>query len=209
MKLLDLTGHRFGRLVAQTPTRFPRGLTGWICICDCGITKAVRTSDLRHTATRSCGCLLKENGGRNKTHGHTSNYSVSVEYKTWQSAKDRCHNPKSLTFAAYGGRGINVCNEWRNSFSTFFKDLGPRPDDFTLERIDVDGDYSPENCRWASRLTQANNKRTSIKVLYEGEFISLAELARRCNVNYNTLQRLCKYRKVDPVETANRLPKKC
>lgn len=163
-KLIDLTGQRFGRLtvIEKSPSR--RGdKTWWSCKCDCGSTLEVWSVYLRNGTTKSCGCLNREmcsarlkayrkrNGadGRSKTRLHS----------IWAGMKERCLSPGSHAYALYGGRGITVCDEWRNSFEAF-RDWALThgySEDLSIDRIDVDGDYCPENCRWADAITQSNN----------------------------------------------------
>jgi hypothetical protein len=154
----DIRNQRFDRLVAisyVTPER-------WLCICDCGTSKVVIGSDLRRGKIRSCGCILRElkkTGDLRRTHGASN----TPEYRTWSSMINRCNNPKTSYFHRYGGRGIAVCSRWRESFENFFVDMGTRPPGKTIDRIRVDGNYEPSNCRWATALEQAAN--TSVAVM--------------------------------------------
>lgn len=151
------TGDRVGRLVLL-------GISGksknnsfmWLCLCDCGNTKEVISSSLNSGLTQSCGCLYEEfDGIRGRTHG----LAGRSEYSNWSSMKARCYNAKSQYYYLYGGRGIKVCDRWVNSFGNFLEDMGDKPEGMSLDRINPDGDYTPDNCRWVDNKTQAFNKR--------------------------------------------------
>lgn len=172
----DLTGQRFGRWTVLHFQDTARKMTRWACRCDCGREVIVLGNSLRRRLSVSCGCSRWKHGRR------TVN-----EYKAWHAARSRCTNPSNEHWAEYGGRGITMCERWQQSFDEFFRDMGPRPDGLSLDRIDNDGPYSPENCRWASQLTQQSNRRTTLTATHNGETLTIKEWARRSGERYRTL----------------------
>lgn len=144
----------------------------WLCKCDCGRYFIASGKNLRTGKTLSCGCFRKEaSSNRNSTH-HMSKDRL---YHIWLSIKARCHNPKLRSYKDYGGRGITVCDEWKYNFENFEKWANENgySDDLSIDRIDVNGNYEPSNCRWADILTQANNKRNNVYISYKGDTLTL------------------------------------
>jgi hypothetical protein len=193
---VDITGKRFGRLVARWVAGSSDAGREWMCECDCGNGVVVRLGSLRQGLTRSCGCYDREVKGRllrerSTTHG----LSGTAEYKVWRGILRRCLNTHEKSYPRYGGRGITVCDRWRTSFENFLADMGPRPSaEHSIERENNDGPYSPENCRWATRLEQAANKRTKSDARYLtafGRTQTLAQWSRETGIGPRTIaQRL-------------------
>jgi hypothetical protein len=158
---IELTGRVFGRLtVIGLAGRSPGRQALWLCSCGCGSETVVLGQNLRRGHTRSCGCGI---GGVQK-HGHARGHVrlPTREYRSWQSMKDRCLNPNAPKFRHWGGRGITVCDRWL-SFEAFLSDMGPRPLNTSLDRVDNDGNYEPGNCRWASAAQQNANRRRRVQ----------------------------------------------
>lgn len=164
-----------------------KGMAAWLCKCDCGTTKTVIGNNLRQGHVVSCGCYQKEvavrNGLATKRHGETR----TATYKTWISMKARCLNPSDQAYDNYGGRGITVCERWINSYELFVEDMGKRPSGASIERINVDGNYEPTNCIWATQKQQNRNKRCTIRVAYKGVEVPLIEAAERSGIPYRVL----------------------
>lgn len=185
-KFIDLTGVRFGRLVAKERVRHPSGLTFWLCRCDCGNESVVRACGLRSGHTKSCGCFNRQVAEERRTkHG----LSRTPEYKVWLNIKDRCCNENSQEFHNYGARGICICDRWIHSFENFLEDMGARPSRLhSIDRIDNDGDYTQSNCRWATPKEQNNNQRRTRFFSFAGETLPRAVWAQRMGMKYQTLQ---------------------
>lgn len=157
----DLTGQRFGRFVVVAQDANRCGRVHWLVRCDCGQERSVSTAHLNGGKSRSCGCLQRDRASETKTkHGLTRGRSKPPLWWTWQQMIQRCTNPNNHAWRYYGGRGITVCDRWRNDFLAFVKDVGPKPSaHHSIDRIDNDGCYEPRNVRWATKLEQCLNQR--------------------------------------------------
>jgi hypothetical protein len=179
---IDLTGQRYGKFVVLSRCENNKyGRAVWLCKCDCGNIKQVAAADLRKGNTKSCGCLKVARAVETNT---THEKSTTRLYKVWAGIKRRCYNTHEQNYFKYGGRGIIVCEEWQ-SFEPFYEwamSHGYR-DDLTIDRIDVNGNYEPSNCRWATAKEQANNRRNSHLITYNGETHTMTEWGEIVGIN--------------------------
>ena len=182
-------GNRFGRLTVESFSE-RIGLNGGlraICLCDCGTRIETAVSSLRRNQTVSCGCVTRENaarlGGSSKTHG----MSKTRTYNIWSKIKSRVENKNDPSWPDYGGRGIRLCQEW-GRFESFLSDMGVAPDGFMIDRINVNGNYEKENCRWVPAEVSSDNKRCSRLVSFQGKVISIEKAARMVGIPAATLR---------------------
>lgn len=203
-KKLNLTGKLFGRLlvISEAPREEKYRWVLWRCKCECGNEHIVKTQALMNGSTRSCGCLFldtaRAKGRAKRTHGATNTRT----YNKWVAMKGRCSNENNQKFKNYGGRGIKVCERWANSFSNFLADMGEAPEGMSLDRIDPNGDYTPENCRWATQKTQQNNRTNNVILQVDGKRMTLSEAARHVGITPDMLQQRLK--RGDPLDYALR-----
>lgn len=189
-KLIDLTGQRFGRLTVLSRAENRGKSVYWNCVCDCGSSVTVRASGLRRGTCQSCGCLHKErvalaSSKANRTHGR----SKTRLYHIWKGLFTRCYNPNSPAYAWYGGRGIGVCDAWSKDYMPFYEwsMASGYNDTLTIDRINNDEGYCPENCRWVDMKEQSRNKRSNVNIAYRGETKTLTEWAEELGISPSTL----------------------
>ena len=195
-KFLDLTGQRFGKL---TVIKFSKDVQSgnrkrkyWLCQCDCGNTKEVRTDSLTSGNVKSCGCLHIENSYKNLTDKYRFKPKYEIQnkrlYHIWNGMKHRCYNLEDKKYYRYGGRGISICDEWLNfdNFAKWSLNNG-YADNLSIDRINNDGNYEPSNCRWTNNKQQCRNRRTNIKTQYNGKEMTLIEISEITNIPYVTL----------------------
>lgn len=190
-KAIDLTGRRYGRLVAieQVKNKKDKHHAFWKCQCDCGNSIVARKDSLEAGNTKSCGCLSTEHGWQR--HG----YSYEKIYGIFQNMKDRCYNPNSRAYHLYGGRGIKICDEWLEDIEKFIEwsyengyENGKTRNEQSIDRIDVNGNYEPSNCRWVDKDVQNYNKRCTRKVVINEEEKTLFDLHKEYGISITTLR---------------------
>lgn len=191
---IDISGKRFGRWVVLRRVPSQNARTVWECRCRCGTVAVVGSKELRNRQSRSCGCLKRDIvAKRNTIHGNSKRSGYSREYRAWQAAKTRCYNSHSAHYQNYGGRGIVMCDRWLHSFANFLSDMGRCPPGYSIDRIDNDGPYSPDNCRWTNYVEQRRNQRPHKRptnthlVTYQGSIHSVSEWARLLKIPVATL----------------------
>jgi len=183
-KPIDILGQRFGKLtvVQMTERQNQKQSCMWLCQCDCGGNKVVPSHHLRQGLVTHCGCTRHVTHFKSGTHFKTK----TPVYRAWRGIKERCKNPHDKRWGYYGGRGITVCDRW-SSFENFYADMGDPPPGTSLDRIDNNGPYSPENCRWATSKQQQRNKRNNRIVSYNGESLPISEWCEKLSIGYQVL----------------------
>lgn len=180
---VDIAGERFGKWVAISlhPVRKNKR-TLWLCRCDCGTEKAVLTCHLVSGRSKAClSCKPKGEASPRFKHGSTKH----PLYYSWRNMLDRCRNPNNEDWHLYGGKGVTVCAAWAKDFLKFVEDMGPKPTSpHSIDRIDSNGNYEPQNCRWATAKQQARNMSRNRHVEHRGDTVTLAEACERTGVNY-------------------------
>lgn len=174
-------GQKFGRLTALgVAGRSKDGHVTWTLSCECGNQVIRQSNNLRLQRAHSCGCAASD---LHTKHGGKIRGVMTPEYSSWCSMVKRCYSPTDKDYHRYGERGVSVCENWRGDFAAFLADMGERPPGTTLDRWpDANGDYSPENCRWATPKEQARNRRNTTRVLVNGKSVALAEIAEQMGI---------------------------
>lgn len=187
---LDISGQKFGRLLAVEYVGSRRNRRRWRCVCDCGAEVVVYASSLKLGETKSCGCLRRDRSREWSKTLHKMNVktglSRSSTYQIWRSMKRRCSDQAHRDFHLYGGRGISVCERWL-SFESFLADMGERPAAMSIDRTDQNGHYEPGNCRWATPIEQQNNMRSNRLVDYNGQKHTVSQWSRITGIGRITL----------------------
>lgn len=185
--LKNIKGQRFGKLIVLERAENRIRESGrqdvvWVCKCDCGNSKNIRSTYLLQGLTKSCGCIAIE---KVKNLNLSHNMCQTKEYKAWSKLKSRCYTKTDNKYYAYGARGIKVCDRWLESFENFYKDMGDAPTKkHSIDRINVNGNYEPLNCRWATNKEQSNNKTTNVYVEYKGVKYTLKTLSEHLDIPY-------------------------
>lgn len=189
---IDITGERYGRLLVIGPFKTEGKRRRWLCRCDCGTECFIALYHLRGGRTVSCGCRLREiQTSGQATHGHARGGSLTTTYRCWTAIQQRCHNLNNVGYADYGGRGIRMCDRWRNSFQAFLADMGAKPAGHQIDRIDSDGNYEPDNCRWVTPRVNNRNRRSVRWIEFEGRTQTLTDWAAELGISAGALfQRL-------------------
>ena len=198
----DLTGQKYGRLtVLSYAGKNKRGRTLWTCRCECGATSIHMANSLRNGHAKSCspGCGHVKHGCCRRNKNRTP------EYTCWNHLFDRCDNPNNPQYRDYGGRGIDICDRWRKSFVNFFADMGPRPSPkYEIDRIDNNGNYEPNNCRWVTRHQQARNRSDNRMFTHDGLTLCITDWAERVGMSHGGMSYRLKHW---PLEKALTIPK--
>jgi hypothetical protein len=186
---VDVSGKKFGRWKALKLQKISKtGVSYYECLCECGAVRVVARNNLASGMSRSCGCLKRESTIKyNKENKVTHGLAKTKALYIWQQMLHRCYLEKNSHYKSYGGRGIKVCKRWHDP-TNFFEDMGEPLKGMSLDRIDNNKGYYKENCRWATREDQANNKRTNRIITVNGENLTMAQAARKYSISYDKLK---------------------
>lgn len=191
-EFLDLTGRTYGKLTVlkleEKRKSGKRYRYYWECLCECGGKHKVRTDGLTSGNVLSCGCLKREQDKKNLTANHSHRLSGSRLWHTYYGILSRCYDKRDKSYERYGGRGIKVCKEWRDSFESFvsWSMSSGYNDKLTIDRINNNGNYEPKNCKWSDDKEQARNRRSNSMIKLNGELMTLVELSEKMNIPYGT-----------------------
>lgn len=188
-KIKDLTGKKFGMLTVIGLQDTDSRKTYWVCQCDCGNIKVVRSDSLQSGAIRSCGCMKKAQEKINLTKHHSHKMSGTRIYHIWRGMKDRCYNVHSPNYYRWGGRGITICDEWKDNFSVFYSWAMENgySENLTIDRIDNNGNYEPSNCRWATIEEQSRNRKSNVVIQIGNSKRTLKEWCEIFELEYGTI----------------------
>lgn len=186
-KIVNMKGKRFGKFTVIEFAGSKDGYALWKCVCDCGKEKIIRGSGLRSGNTVSCGCWRKEITSSVLTKHGMANSRL---YTIWSNMKARCFKQSNTEYCYYGGRGITICDEWKDDFQSFYDwaMANGYKEHLTIDRIDVNGDYSPENCRWVDMKVQSNNRRSNHIIEFNGESHNVKQWSEILGINENTIR---------------------
>lgn len=190
-KFIDLTGRKFGRwtVLDRAPNAERANGSRWNCICACGSVGVVQAGNLSRGMSQNCGCLARERTSATRLrHGYAKTWAKTPEYRTWTDMKKRCYCKSRPGYKYYGARGIKVCDRWRNDFAAFLADMGPKPTGMSLDRKNNDGDYEPDNCRWATPSQQGRNTRRTAKIEIGGVIRDMSEWSEVTSIAYSTIR---------------------
>lgn len=202
-RIKDLTGKRFGRLtVLGLDVNQDTRKTFWECQCDCGKIITTRSDRLQSGRVKSCGCYKKEQDARNVSKNHKHKMSGTRIYHEWQGMKARCYNENDSRYSDWGGRGIKVCDQWKNDFSSFYdwSIKNGYQENKTIDRINNDGNYEPSNCRWATMKEQSNNRRSNINITIGNTTKTLTQWCEVFDIDYKKVNRRYKRNPNMPID---------
>lgn len=205
---IDFSGQRFGRLIARNRedkiTKRGESVCAWRFVCDCGNERHLAIYGVLKGNTKSCGCFRSDELKANIKHGCSRKRKQDKVYMIYIQMKARCNNPKCKDYYRYGGRGISVCERWLNSFENFLADMGRPGHKESLDRIDLDGNYEPGNCKWATDREQARNRSNNVWVFHDGVKYCMTDYARLFNKNLSSIYgRMKRYGETPEVATQN------